>query len=269
MVRFVRFVLLMAAVGLLPGNTAEPVPLPAASAKPQVSSALAAQGRHVFERHCVICHGRWGDGRGEMARGMIPKPRRFTAGVFKYRSTPSGFLPTDADLARTIRGGVAGTSMPVFAGVLSERDVDLVIEAVKTFSSKWDHAENHAPALPLPSPPEWLEDASALKQHAAAAAPLFLANCAPCHGFSGRGDGPAAPTLENDWGEPTPPADLTASVLRCGPGPEDIYRTLVTGLNGTPMPSFLEATAESQRWDLVAWIVAARASRSGAAEIGR
>ena len=77
----------------------------------------------MYERQCVICHGRWGDGRGDMARGMIPRPRRFTAGVFKYRSTPSGFLPTDADLARTIRGGIAGTSMPVFAGVLSERDV--------------------------------------------------------------------------------------------------------------------------------------------------
>ena len=93
--------------------------------------------------------------------------------------------------------------------------------------------------------------------------------CAPCHGLSGRGDGPAAPNLENDWGEPTPPANLTAPLLRCGPGPEDIYRTLVTGLNGTPMPEFLSATTESQRWDLVAWILAARASRSGAAESGR
>ena len=204
-----------------------------------------------------------------MARGMIPKPRRFTAGVFKYRSTPSGFLPTDADLARTIRGGVASTSMPVFAGLLSERDVESVIEAVKTFSSRWDHAENRAPALPMPAPPEWLEDAEALGRHAAAGAPVFLANCAPCHGLSGRGDGPAAPNLENDWGEPTPPANLTAPLLRCGPGPEDIYRTLVTGLNGTPMPEFLSATTESQRWDLVAWILAARASRSGAAESGR
>ena len=259
----------MGAGRILPGNAAEPIRLGATATTPQVSSVLAAQGRHVYERQCVICHGRWGDGRGDMARGMIPRPRRFTAGVFKYRSTPSGFLPTDADLARTIRGGIAGTSMPVFAGVLSGRDVEAVIEAVKTFSSKWDHVENRASALSMPPPPEWLEDAAALKSHAAAGAPLFLVNCAPCHGNRGRGDGPAAATLENDWGEPTPPPDLTVSMLRCGPGPEDIYRTLVTGLNGTPMPSFLEATAESQRWDLVAWILAARGSRSSEVENGQ
>lgn len=199
-----------------------------------------------------------------MARGMAPKPRRFTAGVFKYRSTPSGFLPTDADLARTIRGGVAGTSMPSFAGLLSQRDVESVIETVKTYSSKWDHAGNHAAAIPMPARPAWLEEDEALKRHAAAAAPLFLAACAPCHGPAGRGNGPAAGTLENDWGEPTPPADLTSPALSCGPGPEDVYRTLVTGLNGTPMPGFLEATTEAQRWDLVAWILTARITRQTA-----
>ena len=249
--------LLAGFLGIVPVRAAES----ARSTSGRASSALAAQGRHVYERQCVLCHGRWGDGRGDMARGMAPKPRRFTAGVFKYRSTPSGFLPTDADLARIVRGGIAGTSMPSFAGLLGQRDVDAVIETVKTFSSKWDHAGNHANALPLPTPPAWLADDESLKRHAAAAAPLFLTACAPCHGPSGRGDGSAAGNLENDWGEPTPPADLTSSVLRCGPGPEDVYRTLVTGLNGTPMPGFLEATTEGQRWDLVAWVLSARATR--------
>jgi mono/diheme cytochrome c family protein len=256
-----RFLALLGAfLGTVALQAADPTP----STTGQASTALAAQGRHVYERHCILCHGRWGDGRGDMARGMAPKPRRFTAGVFKYRSTPSGFLPTDADLARTIRGGIAGTSMPSFAGLLSQRDVDAVIETLKTFSSKWDHADNQAAALRMPAPPAWLEEDDSLKRHAAAAAPLFLTACSPCHGPAGRGNGPAAGTLENDWGEPTPPADLTSAVLRCGPGPEDIYRTLVTGLNGTPMPGFLEATTEGQRWDLVAWILTARTTRQTA-----
>lgn len=197
-----------------------------------------------------------------MARGMQPKPRRFTAGVFKYRSTPSGFLPTDADLERTIRNGIAGTSMPTFAGLLTQRDIESVIETVKTFSSKWDHAENRSSPLTIPTVPDWFEVDADRQRHARAGAAVYQVNCAPCHGTQGRGDGTAAANLENDWGEPTPPADLTASTLRCGPGPEDVYRTLVTGLNGTPMPSFLESTTESDRWNLTAWILAARGARA-------
>ena len=226
------------------------------------AGVLAQQGRYVYERNCVICHGRYGDGRGEMARGMQPKPRRFTAGVFKYRSTPSGFLPSEADLERTIRNGIAGTSMPSFAGLLTQRDIESVIETVKTFSSKWDHAGNQSRPLTIPTVPDWFEVDADLLRHARSGAAVYQVNCAPCHGTQGRGDGIAAPNLENDWGEPTPPADLTASTLRCGPGSEDIYRTLATGLNGTPMPSFLESTTDSDRWNLTAWILAARRARA-------
>ena len=44
-----------------------------------------------------------------------------TAGVYKFRSTMSGQLPTDDDLFRTITLGIAGTSMDHYA-VLPERD---------------------------------------------------------------------------------------------------------------------------------------------------
>ena len=239
-------------------DSASPAPLNPSDRK----AALAAQGRHVFERNCVVCHGRWGDGRGEMARGMQPKPRRFTSGIFKYRSTPSGFLPTDSDLERTIRNGVGGTSMPAFGGLLNGRDIEAVIETVKAFSSKWDHAENHSLPLILPPAPEWLEEATEMRRHAALGASVFQVNCAPCHGVVGRGDGPAAANLEDDWGQPTPPADLTAPSLHGGPAAEDIYRTLVTGLNGTAMPSFLETTTPEDRWNLIAWILSARRDRT-------
>lgn len=95
--------------------------------------SLYAMGRHVYERNCRVCHGRWGDGDGEMAKGMIPKPRQFSAGIFKYRSTPSGCLPTTDDLIRTIRQGRANTSMPFFSQ-LSDREVRAVAEFIKFFS---------------------------------------------------------------------------------------------------------------------------------------
>lgn len=214
---------------------------------------LILAGRHVFERQCAVCHGRWGDGRGEMAAGMVPRPRRLTSGIFKYRSTPVGFLPTDADLERTIRRGVAGTSMPSFSN-LQEREVRAVIAYVKTLSSRWRHGTNYADAVTLPAPPPWMDDAVRRAEHAGRGATLFAQLCAPCHGTAGAGDGPAAANLEDVWGQPIRPADLRQPATRSGPEARDLYRTLTTGLDGTPMPSFAESTTGEQRWELVAYV---------------
>lgn len=93
---------------------------------------LWPQGRYLYQRNCLVCHGLHGDGRGEMGRTLVPPPRHFGRGVFKYRSTPPGFLPADEDLERTIRGGLSGTAMPVFS-TLSEREVKAVIDYAKSF----------------------------------------------------------------------------------------------------------------------------------------
>lgn len=210
-------------------------------------------GRHVYERQCLVCHGKWGDGRGELSVGMVPKPRRLTSGVFKYRSTPSGFLPTDGDLERTLRTGVAGTSMPSFAA-LPDRDIRSVIAYLKTVSSRWRKATNYTAAVRLPSPPKWMEDPERRASHRRNGATVFANLCAPCHGMDADGKGPAAAQLEDAWGDPSPPTDLRQDLSRSGPDWIDLYRTLTTGLDGTPMPSFAETTTEEDRWDLVAFI---------------
>jgi cytochrome c oxidase cbb3-type subunit 2 len=223
----------------------------------RVDPGLYQEGRYVYEQNCLICHGRWGDGRGEMSAGMWPRPRKFSSGIFKYRSTPSGSLPTDADLERTIRGGLFGTSMPTFQH-LSDREVSAVIAYVKSFSKRWDQADRYAPPLELPSPPDWMDQPAERTRHMEQGKVFFVANCAPCHGPGGKGDGPAAAGLEDDWGQRAPPTDLTQASVRSGPGLRDLYRVLVTGLDGTPMPSFREATSEEDRWNLVAYLESLR-----------
>lgn len=218
---------------------------------PSVEQVMA--GRYVFERQCVVCHGKWGDGRGEMAEGMIPRPRRLTSGVFKYRSTPTGFLPTDADLERTLRTGVGGTSMPSF-GHLSEREITSVIVYVKTLSSRWRRPTNHTAAVALPPVPGWFEDAAERRRHAGAGGAVFGRLCVPCHGVGAAGDGPSAASLEDVWGDPIRPADLRQPLARSGPGWGDLYRTITTGLDGTPMMGFGEVTTPEERWELVAFI---------------
>ena len=72
----------------------------------------AQQGKLVYERYCISCHGEKGNGQGEFAEWISTKPRDYRQGTFKWRSTPSGSLPTDADLERVLINGLYGTFMP-------------------------------------------------------------------------------------------------------------------------------------------------------------
>ncbi len=218
---------------------------------------LYLQGQYVFERHCIVCHGPRGDGRGEMAAKVEPRPRSFREGMFKFRSTPFGKLPTDDDLRHTIRHGLSGTAMGMFVQ-LPDDDVTAVIEYVKSFSRRWRKPENYAKPLQLPAPPAWLGDSKDRAAHAARGQALFQATCTPCHGTAADGQGPAAPTLKDIWNYPAKPSDLRQSHLRCGDGPADIYRVLATGLNGTPMVSFDATLSPDQRWDIITWILTLR-----------
>ena len=228
-----------------------------ASAQGTVDINRYMQGRYVYERNCIVCHGARGDGKGELSPTLVPSPRSFREGMFKFRSTPAGKLPTDDDLRRTITGGLSGTAMGMF-NQLNGDDVDAVIAYVKSFSRAWRKPENHAPSLQLPEPPSWLLDVGASKAHAAAGKTLFTNTCAACHGNQADGKGPAVATLKDIWGHPAAPSDLRQPHLRCGDGSTDIYRVLATGLNGTLMVSFETTLTPDQRWDIIAYIMSIR-----------
>lgn len=212
-----------------------------------------AMGRYVYERNCLVCHGRWGDGDGEMAKGMLPKPRKFSTGIFKYRSTSAGALPTNDDLIRTVRGGRANTSMPYFAQ-LSDREVRAVVEFIKFFSPRWRRPENYAAPVRLPEPPAWLGKEPEAGPHIAQGRAAFALACVACHGERADGKGAAIAELKDVWGDPAFPADLRTTAFRNGRAPADLFRVLTLGIHGTPMPSFAEAMSEEQRWDLAAFI---------------
>ena len=88
----------------------------------------------LFNRFCVQCHGRGGDGHGPARPYVWPSPRDFTSGAFQYKSTPAGQPPSDADLARTIRLGVDGTSMPGFSQTLDDADIRALVGKVKSLA---------------------------------------------------------------------------------------------------------------------------------------
>jgi cytochrome c oxidase cbb3-type subunit 2 len=181
----------------------------------------------------VGCHGEKGDGKGTaptLVAFTVALPRDFTSGQFKFRTTQTGGLPTDGDLYRTITAGIRGTAMPTWFN-LSEEDRWDVIHYVKTFDPDFAVIP---PEQPIYIPPAPKPNADMIAQ-----GKLTYENlkCWECHGHEGRGDGPKSDTLEDDFGNKILPANFTTGVFKGGPRPEDIYRTVMTGLNGTPMPS--------------------------------
>ncbi|RMF69353.1 MAG: hypothetical protein D6743_02000 [Calditrichaeota bacterium] len=197
---------------------------------------LTRRGEKVYRTYCVGCHGVKGDGNGPAARFLITKPRDFTRGIFKFRTTPSGSLPTDEDLYKTITRGLHRTAMPRFA-LLSEKERLSVVAYIKTFSPVWQKRKPKPPIF-LPEPPPWLGSPESVARGKEV---YTLLGCYNCHGESGRGDGSSAGTLEPDvWGHKQKPFDFTKGSLKSGPSPKDIYRTFMTGLNGTAMPSYAD-----------------------------
>lgn len=208
---------------------------------------MVERGRLVYEQNCAVCHGIAGDGRGMSAHMFVTQPRDFRSGVYKFRSTPTGSLPLDRDLFLTITRGLRGTSM-VPQTHLSDVDRWAVVQYIKTFSSRFRH-EASPQAIPVPDPPPrtpaLVRDGLALYAEA---------GCGECHGAAGRGDGPKATGLRDDWGWPIRPADLTRRPLKGRSTLLDLYRTLAAGIGGTPMPSYLDSLEPQQIWALVSYL---------------
>jgi mono/diheme cytochrome c family protein len=206
----------------------------------------------LYRRYCVGCHGDLGDGNGEVAQWleppMYPKPRDFQLGIFKCRSTPTGTLPTDQDLYDTIGRGLDRSSMPVWNTFTKDERADLVAW-VKHFSPRW---QNEKPGTPIQIPPE----PEVTPERVKAGEEVFgRVQCWKCHGVQGRANGPSASTLTDDLGRVIAPYDFTdGSRPKCGNTDRDIYKIFMTGLDGTPMPSFVDNIKPDEAWDLVFYL---------------
>jgi cytochrome c len=221
-----------------------------AAAQDVGTDAQRESGKKLYLKFCAQCHNDNGDGEGYAAPHLLPRPRNFTTGKFKVRTTPNGALPTHQDLVNIIRRGMPYTSMPAWPD-LADQEVSDLAHFITTFSAEFSNPANAPQPVAIPSAPSSTNESVELGKK------LYEeTGCAKCHGTLGRGDGPSAPTLKDDWGHPLPSANLAQSwTFRGGSSREDIFRTMSTGLNGTPMPSFVDALTPEQRWAITDFVV--------------
>ena len=221
-----------------------------AGVAPSTASAQqgdAAAGKAMYERKCALCHGVKGDGKGPAAELLEPRPRDFTTGVYKIRSTANK-TPSDQDLFRIITAGMPGTSMPPW-DVLPEKDRWNIVAYIKSFAAE---KFKEAPKK-LELPKEVSSSAESIKR----GKEMFEAiECHKCHGIAGRADGPSRPELKDDWGQHVPPANLAKRwTFRGGASRSEIATRLANGVLGTPMPSFLDSVEKPDDiWHLTNFI---------------
>lgn len=211
-------------------------------------SGNPAHGKTLYRRFCIGCHGKDGDGLGENAPYLDPRPRDFTAGVFKCRSTPTGNLPLDSDLFATISRGIYASAMPSWIALMPQQRADLVAH-IKTFSPRFQTDKPEAP-LPIPT-----ETADTPQSQANGRKVYQRMECWKCHGQEGKGNGPSAPTLTDSKERPIVPYDFTSGDrFKCGDTNQDLYRIFMTGLDGTPMPAYNGDLKSDEAWDLVHYL---------------
>ena len=197
--------------------------------------AASEVGKALYEDKCAHCHGIEGAGDGSAAENLLPRPRDFTRGIYKIRSTESGQLPTDQDLFDIVSNGMPGSSMPAWSGLLTEDKRWELVAHIKTFH---DSFEGASPRLIDVSGKVPYSEESVTKGEE------FYTNlgCVDCHGVIGRGDGTSAPDLTDEWGFRTWPANLWHPWnFRGGATTEDIFKRFIGGIAGSPMPSFISS----------------------------
>src|ERR1700674_310649 len=203
------------------------------------------EGKQLYYRYCWGCHGFRGDGNGENAPYLNILPRNFVAATYKCRSTPTGSLPTDQDLYNSLVRGLNNSNMPSWITLTAQNRADL-IAFIKTFSARW---KNDKPGDPINVPPEPKLTGESIKHGQELYQKL---ECWKCHGQEGFGDGPSASTLTDSNDQPIRPYNFAVgSRFKCGATNQDLYKIFMTGLDGTPMPSFADVLKPEDAWDLV------------------
>jgi mono/diheme cytochrome c family protein len=200
---------------------------PIAIEDPKTQEKIRITGGYgVYRRQCLHCHGVSGAGDGPTSPFLYPTPRDYRRGLFKFTSTPYGARPHRDDLRRTVRNGLHGTSMPAFEALLSDFEIEQVIDYITFLSirgetelslideglisdendpqalspevardialsvfNKWKTAQTAAVNPPSPR-------TASTRDSVLRGRELFLGrtaeklDCTGCHGAHARGDGP-------------------------------------------------------------------------------
>ncbi len=230
------------------GGKEEDKPAPAKNAKLDEKAIDV-----IYNKRCSHCHGQEGDGEGPAAEFLYPKPRDFTLGTFKYKTTHADDeFPTDGDLRKTILEGLPGTSMPGWKSLLSTKEIDGLIKKIKEFGEWAEEEVEHQPVdhgEQVKSSPESIKKGRE----------LFVKACVQCHGEKGLGNITSGKKLKDDWQNRIWPRNLTRpETWRYTVTTKDVFERISIGIRSTPMPEHATTMSAADRWHIANYVMTLR-----------
>jgi DMSO reductase family type II enzyme heme b subunit len=226
-----------------------------ASSSPSFAAGNAEKGKTIYAKRCWWCHGKTGGADGPASKFLIPPPRDFTAGLFKFKTSPAKVeIARDEDMFNMITDGMPGTGMPSWKSLLSDQDRWDVVAYIKTLTDLFKGQAN-PPAL------DYSKKVATSKESIEKGAKAFeAAKCFECHGTRGKGN--MMKKLKEDGGARVWPRNFTkAQTFRAGHTPEAIFSRVTNGIPGTPMTSFAADTtgngklSEEDRWHVANYVM--------------
>ncbi len=221
-------------------------------------------GKELYDLRCSVCHGEQGAGDGIAAETLYPRPRDFSLGMFKYKTSPGTQPARDEDLFDTIKHGLVGTGMPGWTKLMSDEQMKSLIPVIKSFdiSATWapetaedddfdDDGLYKKTDFIKVTEVEPLDGQIAYTPESVTKGKVAFEPCFECHGKEGRGNLRSGKRLADDWGYRIWPRDLNKpwawrSTNRSSDKDplkardeiiKNIYTRLSIGIPGTPMPA--------------------------------
>jgi mono/diheme cytochrome c family protein len=237
----------------------------------QVSASTLNLGYTTYVEYCIQCHGVDGKGNGPSSKGLLPPPRNFTQGLYKFPWVSYGELPHDEDFVRIIRHGLKGSAMLTWD--ISDERLDAVIQYIKTFAPQtWEGADKvlgikfDLPKDPYGDTYKHIAIEKGRKVYHVTAA------CTQCHrGYATQAEiqgwakemgatvdlGADLYQLKVQDGEynyKVLPPDFTYHELRSIKDVSSIVQRLMYGVTGSGMPGWKDVVTDDELWALAYFV---------------
>ena len=238
-----------------------------------VSADVLNLGKTTYIEYCIQCHGPKGDGKGPSHKGMIPPPRNLKQGLYKFGDVVAGELPSDEYFKKIIKKGLNGSAMLPWD--IEEPRLDAVVQYIKTFAPEvWEAKEGELGKKIVPTKDPYTMARKDFAIQKGKEVYHAVAQCYTCHRayeskaninkylvkYNGEGEelDDEIYTLkgqESEYEYKILPPDFTFHPLRSIYGNvEDIYVRLVSGINGSGMPSWQETLEDDQIWAVAYYV---------------
>jgi mono/diheme cytochrome c family protein len=216
-------------------NLANPLPL---------TVDVLDEGKTIYTRECLVCHGVAGKGDGPYGEGLQPPPPDFSdSTAYGTMQNPSY---TDSDYFWRISEGLPWSAMPAWKLQYSEEDRWKLVHYIRV---NFTQTQSRPVMSALQVPPQEIYLSQTVPESASfeRGKQLHLTMCAPCHGLSGQGDG-----WDGDYLD-VKPASFSDPRLQ-GMSDGELFASVTFGAPNSAMPTWAEFLLESQRWDAIKYV---------------